>query len=220
MAALLVGIAVMAVLMTAAMPAWRTLAQREREAELVFRGQQYARAIGLFQRKYAGAFPPSIDLLVQQKFLRKAYKDPITGSDFQVLYQNSLMAVPGQAGGGAAGAARPGEVVQAPTLVPVPVQGGSGTATAGPRGGVVGVVSTSTKSSLRVYNGRTKYNEWQFIYTEASQRAGPGGQQPGVPGQRMPGMAPGQRFPGGPGGAGRPGSPRPAPNPYRPPGTP
>jgi len=38
MAALLVGLSVMAVLMTVAMPVWKQLAQREKEEELVFRG--------------------------------------------------------------------------------------------------------------------------------------------------------------------------------------
>ena len=51
MAALLVALSVMAVLASAAMPTWKQLSQREKEAELIFRGQQYARAIGLFQRR-------------------------------------------------------------------------------------------------------------------------------------------------------------------------
>src|SRR5436190_15330644 len=83
MVALLVLMAVMAVALTAALPAWSTLARREREAELVFRGEQYARAITLFQRKYAGTFPPTLDVLVQERFLRKKYKDPIANDDFQ-----------------------------------------------------------------------------------------------------------------------------------------
>src|SRR5688500_16613277 len=91
MAALLVGMSVMAVLMGALMPVWTTMAKREKEAELVFRGNQYARAIGLFQRKFANAAPPSIDLLVEQRFLRKKYKDPITNDDFQPLYANQAM---------------------------------------------------------------------------------------------------------------------------------
>ena len=82
MAALLVGLAVMAVMMTVAMPVWSTQAKRAREDELVFRGEQYARAIGLFQRKYANALPPSIDVLVNEKFLRKKYLDPVTGGEF------------------------------------------------------------------------------------------------------------------------------------------
>ena len=85
MAALLVGMAVMAVMMTVAMPVWSTQAKRAREDELVFRGEQYARAIAMFQRKYANALPPSIDVLVNERFLRKKYLDPITGGEFQAL---------------------------------------------------------------------------------------------------------------------------------------
>ena len=218
MAALLVSIAVMGVLMAAAMPSWKAMVQREREDELVFRGEQYARAVGLFQRKFAGAFPPSMDVLLQQKFLRKKYKDPmVEDGEFQIIYQNSLMAVPGQAPGGST--ARPGMVGQpsAPGLVPVESPRGGGMtstpggsafgagtqATAGPRGGIVGVSSKSTKSSYKLYKGRGKYNEWQFVYTQASQRVGaPMGPQtrPGMPGgrggQQRPGVGSGTN-PGG-----------------------
>ena len=85
MAALLVGISVMGVVLSVVLPSWSTLARREREAELVFRGQQYARAVTLFQRKFAGAYPPNLDILLTQKFLRKQYKDPITNDDFQLI---------------------------------------------------------------------------------------------------------------------------------------
>ena len=79
MAALLVSLGVMLVLMTVAMPVWRTQAQREKEAELVFRGEQIARAINLYMRKMGGGnYPPSLDVLVQGRFLRKKYKDPMT----------------------------------------------------------------------------------------------------------------------------------------------
>jgi Tfp pilus assembly protein FimT len=54
MAVLLVGLAIMSVMLTVAMPVWHQTAQREKEEELIFRGNQYARAVGLFQRKYAG----------------------------------------------------------------------------------------------------------------------------------------------------------------------
>ena len=93
MAALLVSIAVMGILMSVALPAWRQAARREKEAQFVFRGEQYARAIGLYQRRFAAAFPASIDVLVEQKFLRRQYKDPMTeDGEFQVLYQASLAA--------------------------------------------------------------------------------------------------------------------------------
>ena len=95
MAALLVTMAVMAVLMSAALPVWRHEAQREKETELVWRGLQYVRAIRLFQAK-TGGLPPNIDVLLQGRFLRKKYKDPITNDDFQVL--NAGSPAPGQAG--------------------------------------------------------------------------------------------------------------------------
>src|SRR5262245_4427390 len=86
MAALIVALSVMAILLTAAMPAWRQLVRRDKEAELIFRGQQYARAIGLFQKKAGpGVLPSDLDVLIDQKFLRKKYKDPITGDDFDLL---------------------------------------------------------------------------------------------------------------------------------------
>src|SRR5258708_21620011 len=55
---------------------------REKEEYLVFRGKQYVHAIGLFQRKFANAYPPNVDVLVEQRFLRKKFKDPITNDDF------------------------------------------------------------------------------------------------------------------------------------------
>src|SRR4029077_11449458 len=85
MAALLVGLGIMAVMMTVVMPVWKQTARRENEAELVFRGEQYARAIELYGRKLPGALPPNLDVLVDQKFLRKKYKDPITGGDFDLV---------------------------------------------------------------------------------------------------------------------------------------
>ena len=51
LAVLLVGMAVAAVWMAALLPAWRHQAMRDREYELIFRGEQYARAIALYYRK-------------------------------------------------------------------------------------------------------------------------------------------------------------------------
>ncbi len=57
--------------------------QREKEQELVNRGQEYARAIKKFYHKQ-GTYPTSIDQLLDTnhiRFLRKKYKDPFTGED-------------------------------------------------------------------------------------------------------------------------------------------
>ena len=108
MAALLIALAIMAILLTIAMPVWRHEARREKEAELVFRGEQYARAIALFKFKNANipnAVPPSIDFLVQNRFLRKKYKDPMTKDGEFVLIGGGST----QAGmNPAAGASQPG----------------------------------------------------------------------------------------------------------------
>src|SRR6185436_9261365 len=104
MAALLIGMSIMAIMMTVAMPTWRQLNQREKETELVFRGEQYARAIGLYQRKMGpGTLPPTIDVLVEQRFIRKKFKDPVTGEDFVPLAQTVNAPGPAAAQGGQQG---------------------------------------------------------------------------------------------------------------------
>ena len=82
MVVLLVAMAVSAVWITALLPAWRQQVTREREAELIFRGEQYARAIFLYRQKNNQTLPPNVDVLVSQRYLRKKYKDPITAKDF------------------------------------------------------------------------------------------------------------------------------------------
>jgi type II secretory pathway pseudopilin PulG len=205
MAALLVGMSVMAVLMSALLPVWSHLATREKEEELIFRGKQYARAIGLFQRKYANTAPPTIDLLVEQRFLRKKYKDPITNDDFQPIYANQNLQ---QGQGSSQVAQRPGQ--QANTTVTTPaqqqLQSGFGSTGVGTQGGVIGVTSKSKDASIKIYNGRDHYNEWAFVFLQTAQRAGqsvgPGPNQPVRPGQGQqqgPFGMPQGGFPGGPG---------------------
>ena len=204
MAALLVGMMIMALFLSMALPAWRTAAQREKEAELIFRGQQYARAIMLFQRKYANTFPPSVDVLLNEHFLRKKYKDPMTAEgEFQVIYANQQAQGSAQPSAGGSGIVPTQGQPQARTTTV-----GTGS-TIGAQGGIVGVASKSTASALRVYNGRDKYNEWVFVAQQTSGRIGaPNSSQTPTGGVNLPGPGgrgaqPGQRgtFPGqGPGG--------------------
>jgi len=119
--ALLVGIAIASVWMAAALPAWRQQVMREREAELIFRGEQYARAIWLYTQKNNGQYPQNLDDLVSQHYLRKRWKDPITGDDFSILAAAfCATGVPGgggPAGGGplgAPGGGGPGRTTPAP----------------------------------------------------------------------------------------------------------
>jgi type II secretory pathway pseudopilin PulG len=222
MAALLVSIGVMMLLMSVAMPVWRTQAQREKEAELVFRGEQIARSINLYTRKMGGGnFPPSLDVLVQQRFLRKKYKDPMTESGEWDLI-TAAQGVPGQPG--SQQQQQPGRRIGGPsTGLSAPPsgrppanqgsnQGGPGVGQAA--GGIMGVRSKSKESAFRLYKGGgTHYNEWQFLFSSVSNRPGvPGGQgMPGLPGRggpgqrgNTPGIAPGTGPGGGPGmGPGR-----------------
>ncbi len=223
MAALLVGLSVMGIMLGVAMPTWRSMVQREREAELIFRGEQYAQAIALFNRR-TGGFPTSLQALREGRHIRQLYKDPITGGDFQVLYLGQAVPLgapavggrgaPGLPATGAAGAAGRGQTpplgqtgltgAQGGSPFPAAQAGRGGLAGAGApgqpgamgAGPIVGVVSRSTGEAMRLYNGRGKYNEWTFMSTAATQ-------QPGAPaGGPMPGM------PGvGPGRGGQPGLP-------------
>lgn len=72
--------AVLLVMLGTAIPRVLTQGQREKEEELIFRGEQYARAVRLYFRKY-GRFPNELDDLVRVnnnvRFLRKLYKDPM-----------------------------------------------------------------------------------------------------------------------------------------------
>ena len=76
---------VVMVLITLAVAAPKMAAdiERDREVEMVHRGKQYVRAIKLYYKKF-GAYPPNMDALVKTneiRFLRKRYKDPMTGKD-------------------------------------------------------------------------------------------------------------------------------------------
>lgn len=226
MAALLIAMSITAIMMTVVMPVWKHAAQREKEEELVFRGMQYVHAIGLFQRKFANAYPPNIDVLVDQRFLRKKFKDPITNDDFVPLPVGQGIPAtgeqqPGQRGqtGATGGRGQTGRSsFGTPQTPQTPQPGGFGTSPIGGRtggpgigggttAGISGVTSKSKDQSIRLYNGRSHYNEWAFVYTPQIQQPGvgaPGSTVPGqVPGQRGQPTQPGQPGPFNPGGRGR-----------------
>src|SRR6266581_6190100 len=62
--------------------------KRDREEELIHRGVQYSRAVRRYFKKF-GRYPTRIEELESTnnlRFLRKRYKDPITGKDFKLLH--------------------------------------------------------------------------------------------------------------------------------------
>ena len=199
--------------------------KRDREEEMIHRGVQYSRAIRAYYKKFS-RYPVKIEDLEntnQMRFLRKRYKDPLTGKDFKLLhYGEAKMATNGIGGAGIAGAAtlgpngalttggglgqpstlgsntgfgansnsafgqnnQPGNQATAQpgtdssgqnsqdtTNANSPAPGGT-TGTSGDKlsnttfGGapIVGVASTSKDHTIREFDKKKKYDEWQFVY--------------------------------------------------------
>ena len=62
--------------------------RRDREEEMIHRGTQYSRAIQRYVKK-TGRYPSRLEDLENTnniRFLRRRYKDPITGKDFKLLH--------------------------------------------------------------------------------------------------------------------------------------
>ena len=86
----LFAVALMGALLALAGETWQTAVQREKERELLFVGAEFRDAIGLYYNRTPGnvkKFPPSFEdllkdprYLVTQRYLRKIYIDPITGT--------------------------------------------------------------------------------------------------------------------------------------------
>lgn len=127
----------------AATPRLLTQGLREREDELIWRGEQYARAVRLHYRKL-GRFPQSLEELTEAKsgvrFLRRAYADPVNRVDgsWRLIYvapsgqligsvkRQSLLQFPGAAAAGVGqGSSQPfpsaGAQKPPPQPVPAPV---------------------------------------------------------------------------------------------------
>lgn len=83
-------IALMGIGLAATGELWSTVAQRERERELLWVGTQYAQALRSYYRSSPGLaqYPQALDELLEdarypnpRRHLRKLYRDPVTGSD-------------------------------------------------------------------------------------------------------------------------------------------
>jgi type II secretory pathway pseudopilin PulG len=220
---LLLFIALLAIFAASAVETITQQIKRDREEELIHRGVQYSRAVRHYYKKF-GRYPTRVEDLESTntiRFLRKRYKDPITGKDFKLLHQGevqmsfggglggvgALNALAANAGGAqnaqamAAGiaaaqaAAQPATPINAnagdtdssdapsgaapgapPGAQPGPGSS-SGTSPVGSGqvfggGPIVGVVSTSKDQSIRSFNKKDHYNQWQFIYDPTSDRGG------------------------------------------------
>jgi type II secretory pathway pseudopilin PulG len=182
--------------------------KRDREEEMIHRGVQYSRAIRRYVKKF-GRYPTRVEDLENTnnlRFLRKRYKDPITGKDFKLLHVGEVQLMPGSGiAMGTPVSAMPG----ATTLGQPPTQsinqqgqsqaarndenqdqqGGDTKQSDQPKGAInagsdaltgqvfgggpiVGVASTSKAQSIREFNKKSHYNQWQFIYDPTTDRGG------------------------------------------------
>jgi len=260
---LILFVALLAIAVTVTLPSIGLELKRDREEELIHRGVQYTRAIQHYVKKF-GRYPTTLEQLEntnQIRFLRRRYKDPITGKDFKLLHMEDVQTSfgpgiagatsvnqmapgagpgsPGGFGGGPLGNAGPGfggfgnqgfgnpglgsQILQpAPPGANGPQSGGfgqgafggpgnqtaqsgedTGTGTSGapgPPGGtganpspsgfgsssfgsssnnqvfgggpIVGVASISKDKTIRVFNKKDHYYQWQFVYNPAMDRGG------------------------------------------------
>ncbi|HAD05469.1 MAG: hypothetical protein A2091_03175 [Desulfuromonadales bacterium GWD2_61_12] len=91
----LVAVVIIGIMLSVAGQTWTTVMQQAREEELLFRGDQYRRAIAsYYNAKHGGkgTYPASIEVLLKdprtpnpQRHLRQPYKDPFTGEDFDLI---------------------------------------------------------------------------------------------------------------------------------------
>ncbi len=179
--ALMVALSIMAIFLGVAVQSWTFQMRREKEAELVFRGEQYVEAIRLFRKKY-GRYPMSLKEIWEAKprVIRKKWKDPITDSYNWGLV---FLGQGPQVGPGSTTVAGGMGSLPTPTPAPSPSPAPGGGPFGGPggqgaRGPIIGVYSRSCEDSIRVYEGRTRYCDWKFVLKEAQQRRGGGAPGP------------------------------------------
>ena len=153
------GLTIMLIMMSVAVPSWQYVMKDAREEELLFRGEQIAKGIERYQRKNGNTLPPTLEILVQQRFLRKAYKEPFAKDGKWRLVRPGEPLLPPNIPG-----LPPTRQTTPPSTMvgQAPTAGGTiGGTISGT--GILGVASLSKDKSLRMFNGRTRYNEWLFI---------------------------------------------------------
>ncbi len=174
---------------------WSSVMQKEREEQLLWVGDQYRRAIESYvnfrnQPGSPGAvggvgtklspiplYPNSLEDLLRDsratqvvRHLRRLYKDPFTGEDFEPVRPSSVAGA-----GGAVG----GTISASSGLTVTPVAGG-----------ISGVKSTSAEKPMKkdnfpkvydTFKNAKKYSDWEFVYTPARAATSPrsGTQMPG-----------------------------------------
>jgi type II secretory pathway pseudopilin PulG len=196
---LMLMVALLMLAVTAAAPKIAQENKRERENEMIHRGAQYVRAIKRFYRKF-GRYPTSIDQLEDtnhMRFLRQAYADPMSkDGKWKLLHPGDVVLGGSNVGTSVASMAAntqqpsglAGMNASTSGLTPSGGTGGlSGSSTSGQPGSstlgsttnnsqiggmIIGVASTSKAEGIHEFNGKSKYNEWYFVYDPTIDRGG------------------------------------------------
>src|SRR5260370_20419300 len=90
---LMLFITLLAIAAMAVLPEISFQIKRDREEEMIHRAVAYSRAVKRYYKKF-GRYPSRIEELEStnnMRFLRKRYKDPITGKDFKLLHLSDVM---------------------------------------------------------------------------------------------------------------------------------
>lgn len=138
----MVALVIIAILAEVASVSNQYRVKRDREAELLFRGQAYVRAIKSYYEAKPGLkiFPRNLEQLladsrfVHKQHIRKLYNDPITGDDWQLVRGDD---------GGISG------VVSGSTDVPLK--------------------QSAFPLELQHFEGAQSYSEWVFEYKPKTQ---------------------------------------------------
>lgn len=183
--------ALVLIALSAAAPSVLTQGQREKEEELIFRGEQYRRAIGVFFKKF-GRYPNSVEELLRTNdlsFLRREYPDPMTpegqwrfirvgpSGEFIGAHTRRQTKSAGEEDEEAEDDSDE-EGEEEDTEEP-PAGGTSGGDN--PSLPLAGVASRSTARSIRIYQDQERYDLWEFIYDAAQGAVGPGQGRPQPP---------------------------------------
>jgi hypothetical protein len=129
-----------------ALPVLQTEVQREKEEELIFRGRQYAEAVRIYAQKNPGKLPASLKELLDKKCIRRLYRDPF-GPDGQWNVVLAMGRVP-------AGKESAQAVLVAPERALPAIKNPM----------VLGVVSTSTARSVKIWNDQESHDKWLFYF--------------------------------------------------------
>jgi type II secretory pathway pseudopilin PulG len=117
MLTMLLVVSLMTIAALAALPDMIFELKRDQEKEMIHRGVQYSRAIRIYYRKF-GRYPTSLNDLDNTnnlRYLRKHYKDPLTGKDFKLLrFGEPGLQLGGSFGGGTIPGATPAGAMNGP----------------------------------------------------------------------------------------------------------